>query len=546
MPDAKGLQPEPRDADRVGVRNSSTPGLPGDEPRDDAAATTGASVLRGGVWNLVGLFVPQLSLLAISIAAARFLGRDQFGRQSFIAFVEVTALTLCAAGLPVALARFVGEAVGRRSPGVVVGLSRWVGRMALVSGVAGAGVVAGIGLAGATPRAAWLLAAVVVLAGTVQRLPSAVLNGLQRWRAPSVVGVAMAVAAAVATVGVLAAGGRIVAMFAVEAAAMLVSLVWLWALSRRAQPDLGAPAPVEPPLRRAFRGFAFVASLEVLLTLVVWRRSEFLFLNHYSSDSQIALYSVAFSAVAALLLVPQALVGVLLPAIATLLGAGATDRIRWGFERAIRLLLVMTLPMTAVALALAPPTLRVVYGQDFRGAGPVVVVLLVPLSILALTNLSAVVLAGMGRQGFQLATGAVGALVNVGLDLVLIPRYDAVGAAFANCGGQLAAGLPVLVYAWRRIGVTRWEPGALARTAVASIGAGLTGWLVQRWLGGAPGVLLGLAAASVAFAALAAKLRILITEDAMWLEDSLGRPLGGRVGRAIRMCAPPASQAETG
>jgi hypothetical protein len=101
----------------------------------------------------------------------------------------------------------------------------------------------------------------------------------------------------------------------------------------------------------------------------------------------------------------------------------------------------------------------------------------------------------------------------------------------------------VLVYAAKRIGVTRWEPGALARTLLASVGAGLAGWLAQRWLGGVAGLLVGLVAAGAAFAALAATLRILIAEDAEWLESVLGLRLGGRVGRAIRMCA---HQAEAG
>ncbi len=508
-----------------------------DRGAEGATATTGASVVRGGLWNVTGAFVPQLALLAISIAAARFLGPDRFGRQSFIAFVEISVLTLCAAGLSLALARFVGDAVGRSNPRTVAGLARWVSRMAFASGLVGAVVVACIGLAGATPRAAWLLAAVVVLAGTIQRVPSAVLNGLQQWRAPSLVGAVIAVVAAVATVTALAAGGGIVAMFAVEAALTLASLAWLWVLSRRAEASLGGRVPVDAPLRREFVRYAFVASLGVALSLVVWRRSEFLFLNHYSSNSQIAIYSVAFSAVGALILLPQALIGVLLPAVATLLAAGATDRIRWGFERSIRLLLVMTLPLTAIAVALGPLTLRLVFGEDFRGSGPVVVVLLLSLPIVTLINLSTVVLAGMGKQWFQLSAGAVGALVNITLDFALIPRYDAVGAAFANSGGQLAAGLPVLVYAWRRIGATRSEPGALTRTLVASIGAGLAGWLGQRWLGGVAGVLVGLAAAAAVFAVLAATLRILIAEDAEWLERVLGLRFGGLLGRAIRRCA---------
>ena len=520
---------------------SSTPPTAGREPRE-AGGTSGASVLRGGAWNLVGLFVPQLSLLVVSVAAARFLGRDQFGRQSFIAFVEITALTLAAGGLPLALARFVGVAVGRGRPGVVKGLVRWVGSITLAGGVIGAALVAAIGLSGADPRAAWLLAAAVVLVATVQRVPSAVLNGLQLWRPPSVVGAVMAVVTAVAGVAVLAAGGGIVGMFAVEAVVAVISLAWLSFLSRRAQEPLGPFEPADRPLRRDFLRYAGVASLGVVLTLIVWRRSEFLFLEHYSSDAEIALYSVAFSAVAALSLIPQAVVGVLLPAVAALLGAGALDRIRTGFERAIRLLLVMTLPMTAASIALGPLALRLVYGSDFADAGPVVVILLAPLPLVTLMNLSKVVLAGLGHQWFQLTAGAVGAVVNIALDFALIPRYDAIGAALANCGGQLTSGLPVLVYAWLRIGVVRWEPSALARTAVASVGAGFAGWLVQRWLEGAAGLLLGLGAATLAFGALASQLRILTADDAAWLADAVGRPLGGRVGRAIMMCARPRSQ----
>ena len=86
-----------------------SPTNPQAEGEDAAAATTGASVLRGGSWNLIGLFVPQLALLVLSVAAARFLGPDQFGRQSFIAFVEVSVVMLLAGGLPLALTRLCGR-----------------------------------------------------------------------------------------------------------------------------------------------------------------------------------------------------------------------------------------------------------------------------------------------------------------------------------------------------------------------------------------------------------------------------------------------------
>jgi O-antigen/teichoic acid export membrane protein len=500
---------------------------PGDETR-------GAAVLRGGSWNVLGTFFPQLSLLAISIAAARFLGPDRFGRQSFIAFVEISALTLFTAGLPLALARFVGTTTGEGRPGVATGLVRWVWRLQAVGAVAGGVLLAVIGLLGAQPRAAWLLASLVVVASVLQRVPSALLTGLQRWRTPSLVSVVVACAAAIATIAVLAAGGGITGMFAVEAAATTASLAWLGVIARRARAPLGEPVAPDSALRRAVLNYAAFTGAGVVLTLIVWRRSEFLFLERFSTDRQIALYSVAFSAVSALLLVPQAVIAAVLPAVATLLGAGEEGRVRTGFARALRLLLVVTVPATALALALGPLAVRLVYGQAFDDAGPVLIVLLAPLPALALVNLANVLLAGMNRLRVPLLWGLAGAVVNIGLDFLLIPPFDALGAAFANIGGQLSAGLPVLVYAVRLLRPVDWSPGALARTVTASAGAGLAAWAPAAALGGVGGLVLGLAAGAVAFVALAAALRILPAEDARWLDEAAG----GRLGPLTRAWAP--------
>lgn len=507
----------------------------GRERAADAEATTGASVLRGGAWNVAGTFVPQLSLLAISIAAARFLGPDLFGRQSFIAFVEVSALTLFTAGLPLALARFVGNLIGEGRREVAGGLVRWMWKLEAVCAIAGGVLLATAGLLGAEPRVAWLLASVVVVAGVLQRVPSALLTGLQRWRQASVVSVVIACIAATAAIAVLAAGGGITGMFAVEAATTLASLLWLARIARHARSSLPSPRPPDALLRRAVLGYAALTGAGIVLTLIVFRRSEFLFLARFSSDAQIALYSIAFSAVTALLLVPQAVTAAVLPAVATLLGAGQEGRVRSGFSRAIRLLLLVSVPVTALALALGPLALRLVYGAAFDRAGPVLVILLAPLPVLALINLAYVLLAGMNRLRLPLVAGLGGAVVNIVLDFVLIPRFDAVGAAFANVGGQLSAGLPVLAFTVYQLRPVFWSPGSLARTLVASLGGGLAAWACAAALGGIAGLVTGLSAGTVAFAAIAAALRILPADDARWLDEAVGRRLGGVVRPLTRM-----------
>ena len=54
-----------------------------------ATATTGTSVLHGSLWNTASRLIPQVYSLGISVAAARFLGPNGMGRQSFIAFIEL-------------------------------------------------------------------------------------------------------------------------------------------------------------------------------------------------------------------------------------------------------------------------------------------------------------------------------------------------------------------------------------------------------------------------------------------------------------------------
>ena len=169
---------------------SSETALP--EPAPDAgvseaAATTGASVARGGLWSAASNLVPQLFTLAVSIAGARFLGPSGLGRQSFIAFVVASTQNLLGLGLPIALMRTVGESLGAGRRAEARGLVTWTWRIAAVASVAAFGLVLGAALFGAEPRTAWILAAATTAAGVVTAIPGAVLTGLQRWRDLSVV-----------------------------------------------------------------------------------------------------------------------------------------------------------------------------------------------------------------------------------------------------------------------------------------------------------------------------------------------------------------------
>ena len=232
------------------------------------------------------------------------------------------------------------------------------------------------------------------------------------------------------------------------------------------------------------------------------------------------------AAVTTLVLVPQALATAISPAVATLLGAGQHERIRTGYARSLRLLLLAALPVTAGTLALGPTTLRLVFGPGFAGTRTPLLVLLAPLPLIPLMNASYALIVGLGNARFPLVVGTASAVLNIGLDFALIPYHGAVGAAIANACAQGATAVAAVVYAQRLVGRVSWRASSLLRAASASAAAGGIAWVTLELLGGAAGVLAGVLAGAVGFAALSMVLQVLSGEDARWLEGSFGGPVG--------------------
>jgi O-antigen/teichoic acid export membrane protein len=499
---------------------------------DAAARTTGATVVRGGLWTALSHVVPQLYVLALTIAAARLLSPSEYGRQSFISFIAVSVLLVLTSGMALALMRSVAEAVGAGRTADALAIVAWAWRVQAIMGIAGGGALVVAALLGADPEAAWVLAGVFVTFGALQSVANAVLLGVQRFRTAATIGLTTGAVMVPVAIGVLAAGGGIVGLFAVEAAVTAVNLACSAVLARRA---LGSPTGrIGVDVRRATLGFVGWTTANALVTLVVWRRSEFLFLAHYSTDVQIALYSIAFATVAAIAAVPERLSEVLVSAFATLRGADAGERIRTGFSRSLRLLVMGSLPLTAGMAAVGPELLRLAYGDEYREAGTVLLALVGVIPFLAVSSISLSFLSGLGDARTPLVAGLFAAVVNIVLAFVLVPRYDSLGAGLANAGAQVAATAALYAAARRVSGPVDWHPGSIARVAVAAGGCAAAGVAVLSVIDGPGGLVLAIAAGAISFTALALALRALSAGDAAWLDGHFGHLLGGRAGALVR------------
>lgn len=504
---------------------------------DQLPSVSGRVVMAGSLWTGLAYLLPQLYTLAISVVAARFLGPEGMGLQSFIAWAQITVSQVFTGGLPISIIRYVSESLGRGRPDVVRGVLRWAWRLESGAAVIGASVLLIVSTTRVELRSAWVFAAIASSMAILHTVPNSVLLGLQRWREASIIGLTTGAVGTISTIIVLAAGGGITEMFMIEAVVSAVSMVWAGLVAR--QKLIGISRSPEPlgPLKGQILRYAGWNTLRVVLTMIVWRRSELFFLDRYSAAEQMAMYSIAFSITTALSRIPDAFVGTLLPAFANLFGAGSFDRIRSGFSRGLRLMIILSLPLATGAIAVGPELLRVVYGSDYRAAGPVLIIMMATFPFVVLWRLSGSLLQGMGSIRTILKLDGVTIPINIGLALALIPDHGALGAAVASVTAQVTGGIILTAISARKIGPIDWQLGVLIRAFVAAAAAGCAGWITLAFIGGLLGLVLAVINGMIAYALFGTLLRVLPKEDADWLEEIAGDHLGGMVTRAARAFA---------
>jgi O-antigen/teichoic acid export membrane protein len=158
-------------------------------------------------------------------------------------------------------------------------------------------------------------------------------------------------------------------------------------------------------------------------------RSDVIVLKELSGSRETGVYSVAVSLVDMLYLLPIAVGVVLFPQ----LSAPGDPKKRW---RVIRAALLHTGWIIGVGAAVimmwGEPIIRLLFGSAYLPAYPIVVVLAPAMLFYGLNNIVSIYLAATGLPWFGVWVWVVAFCVNLGLNLLWIPTFGGVGAAWAS------------------------------------------------------------------------------------------------------------------
>jgi O-antigen/teichoic acid export membrane protein len=240
----------------------------------------------------------------------------------------------------------------------------------------------------------------------------------------------------------------------------------------------------------------------IMLIAVVYWRVDGVLLSLLADTRQVAAYGLAVQLAFTLNMLPQVFSRT---ALSTINEGYATDPER--FSRAVasgyRFLLLFATPVAVLGIALAGRLITAVSSNEFASeATPVLRLFFVACAISFLTSIISDAMVAAHQQRFLTTLSAVNLVVNIALNIVLIPHFGAVGCGIALIVTELS-GVVFTQLRLRKVGVdplplgyvVRLLPGLnlslLAMLATwwlplaVPIIAGAIGYFAGAWLGGA-------------------------------------------------------------
>jgi O-antigen/teichoic acid export membrane protein len=444
-----------------------------DREPQSAAGAAGQRAARNTAARALGEIAGKLASLAVFIALARTVGEAELGDFVLaLAWVEV-------AMIPIALGseRYILHEVARDRTrvhellynGIALKLTR-----AVPITVVSFALLEVLDYSSQTRQAVYILTVGVLMDSFMHTL-SSIFNAFERGTLVATTIVVQRTTAAALGLAALAAGGGIVEVSVTYTIGTTTGFALGLVLMRR---TVGLPAPriardVRARLARASRGYGIQDILGVLLA-----KLDAVLLSLLASAAAVGRYGTAYRLLESTFFLTIAVLGAF-AAMFTYLDRDSEPSVQTVFERAVKLELALLVPCAVGFGLLAEPVVRLLFGAEFENAAVPLRLLAPAIVCLGIVTIASSLLIARGRLPLLLRVGAVAVVLNIGLNLALIPSLDDAGAATAMLITAVALAAVVLERAVAAVGGVPWRrmlAAPLAAGAAMALPLALLPW----------------------------------------------------------------------
>lgn len=213
------------------------------------------------------------------------------------------------------------------------------------------------------------------------------------------------------------------------------------------------------PIRGAFRLHTremttFSAPL-IVSTIVgtLLTRTDTLMLGYFRSSAEVGVYNAAYP-LAGVLTLALGAVGYMYLPVASRIDSDSDSSVEHVYEITTKWVFVLLVPLFVTLLVFPDQIISIVFGSQYAAGGSALAILAIGFFTNAAVGRNKETLSALGETSVILVSNVVAFVVNVLLNLVLIPRHGFMGAAVASAGSYILLNITIYVFLRYRFGIT--------------------------------------------------------------------------------------------
>ena len=154
------------------------------------------------------------------------------------------------------------------------------------------------------------------------------------------------------------------------------------------------------------------------------------FLGFVSNVTQVGLYSAALKLYMILMGLYTAFTSVMMPRGAALISENKTEEYNTLINKSFEVLYTICFPLIVVCVCLAPDIIRLIAGDEFMSATPIMRIIMPLLFVVGVAQILALqVLVPKAKDKYVLRASMLGAIVGITLNILLVPKLHSIGTA---------------------------------------------------------------------------------------------------------------------
>ena len=178
---------------------------------------------------------------------------------------------------------------------------------------------------------------------------------------------------------------------------------------------------------------------------ILYTYVDSILLSFMTTDEVVGWYSAAYRLVFAMMFIPIGTMKAVFPALSSYY-KDSQEEFKKLFERTFKVMFIVGFSLASLIFVLAEDIITTMYGAEYIKAAAALKILVWSTAIIFIGTVQTHTTRSSHREGFTAKIVACSAVLNLGLNFILIPKYSYIGAAFATLASELFTFVTHYVY----------------------------------------------------------------------------------------------------